>query len=46
MTKAGMKIMDKSVYKDKIIEIINSIDDENVLEYLLVFIKGKVKAEA
>ena len=38
--------MDDSVYKDKIIEIINSIDDENVLEYLLVFIKGKVKAEA
>lgn len=46
MMKAGIKIMDESVYKDKIIEIINSIDDENVLEYLLVFIKGKVKAEA
>ena len=31
--------------KDKIIEIISTIDDENVLEYLYVFIKGKVKAE-
>lgn len=31
--------------KDKIIEIISNIDDENVLEYLYVFIKGKVKAE-
>ena len=31
--------------KDKIIEIISHIDDENVLEYLYVFIKGKVKAE-
>ena len=31
--------------KDKIIEIISHIEDENILEYLYVFIKGKVKAE-
>lgn len=37
--------MDASVYKDKIIGIIDNIDDENVLEYLYLFIKGKVKAE-
>lgn len=37
--------MDESVYKDKIIGIVNSINDENVLEYLYLFIKGKVKAE-
>lgn len=37
--------MDESVYRDKIIGIIDNIDDENVLEYLYLFIKGKVKAE-
>lgn len=37
--------MDASVYKEKIIGIVNSIEDENVLEYLYLFIKGKVKAE-
>lgn len=37
--------MDESVYKEKIIGIIDSIKDENVLEYLYLFIKGKVKAE-
>lgn len=40
-----MRLMDASVYKDKIIGIIDNIDDENVLEYLYLFIKGKVKAE-
>jgi hypothetical protein len=40
-----MRLMDESVYKDKIIGIVNSINDENVLEYLYLFIKGKVKAE-
>ena len=37
--------MELSVAKDKIIEIIETITDENVLEYLYFFIKGKVKAE-
>ena len=37
--------MDESVYRDKIIGIVNNISDENVLEYLYLFIKGKVKAE-
>jgi hypothetical protein len=40
-----MRLMDASVYKEKIICIIDNIDDENVLEYLYLFIKGKVKAE-
>jgi hypothetical protein len=40
-----MRLMDESVYKEKIIGIIDSIKDENVLEYLYLFIKGKVKAE-
>ena len=40
-----MRLMEESVYKDKIIGIINNINDENVLEYLYLFIKGKVKAE-
>ena len=31
--------------KEKIIEIISNICDENILEYLYVFINGKVKAE-
>ena len=37
--------MNESVYKEKIIGIINNIEEENVLEYLYLFIKGKVKAE-
>ena len=37
--------MQDLAYKDKIIGIIYAITDENVLEYLYYFIKGKVKAE-
>ena len=37
--------MEESVYKDKIIGIINIINDENVLEFLYLFIKGKIEAE-
>ena len=40
-----MRLMDASVYKEKIIGIIDNIDDENVLEYLYLFIKGKIEAE-
>lgn len=40
--KVGIAVMET---KDKIIEIISHIEDENILEYLYVFIKGKVKAE-
>ena len=40
-----MRTMDESVYKEKIIGIINNINDENVLEYLYLFIKGKIEAE-
>ena len=40
-----MRLMNESVYKEKIIGIINNIEEENVLEYLYLFIKGKVKAE-
>jgi hypothetical protein len=40
-----MRLMDELMYKEKIIGIINNINDENVLEYLYFFIKGKVKAE-
>ena len=32
-------------YKERIIEIIKNIDDINILAYLYIFIKGKVKAE-
>ena len=37
--------MQELAYKDKIIGIIDAITDENILEYLYYFIKGKVKAE-
>lgn len=32
-------------YKEKIINLIKSIDDESILMYLYFFIKGKIKAE-
>ena len=32
-------------YKEKIIEIVNQIEDVSMLMYLYYFIKGKVKAE-
>lgn len=37
--------MGESEYKEKIIHIIENIEDENVLKYFYYFIKGKVKAE-
>lgn len=32
-------------YKEKIIRIINNINDDNVLRYIYLFLKGKFKAE-
>lgn len=30
--------------KEKLIKLINSIENENIIKYLLVFIQGKIKA--
>ena len=36
--------MDEVFYKDKLIEIVNKLEDVSMLTYLYYFIKGKVKA--
>lgn len=38
------KLKEKEWYKQKIVEMIKSINDENILEYLYFFIKEKIKA--
>lgn len=30
--------------KEKLIKLINSIENENIIKYLLVFMQGKIKA--
>lgn len=35
---------EKSGYREKIVEIISSIEDERIIEYLYYFIKEKTKA--
>lgn len=30
--------------KERLIKLINSIENENIIKYLLVFIQGKIKA--
>ena len=41
-----MKIlMEKTNYKEKLLKLIEKIEDESVLEYLYHFIKLKIKTE-
>ena len=37
--------MTKNDYREKIVEIIQNVEDVNMLEYLYYFIKWKVEAE-
>ena len=39
----GNNLVEKEYYKDKIIELINGIDDTKMLIYLFAFITGKTK---
>lgn len=34
---------EREVVKQKIIEIVNNVNDINVLKYLLIFMQGKIK---
>ena len=34
---------EREVVKEKIIEIVNEVDDINALKYLLIFMQGKLK---
>ena len=34
---------EREVVKQKIIEIVNDVNDINVLKYLLIFMQGKIK---
>lgn len=35
-------VREKEYYKEKIIEVVNNIERLDILEYLYIFIKGKV----
>ena len=43
-TSIGGIKMEKEI-KEKLHDLIDSIDNEEILEYLYIFIKGKIKAE-
>lgn len=36
---------EKEEYREKIIEMVNNIEDETILIYIYTFIKEKIKAE-
>lgn len=43
--KAKEILMEKTNYKEKLLKLIEKIEDESVLEYLYHFIKLKIKTE-
>ena len=45
-TNGGIEMVenDSLSEKEKLIKLISSIENENIIKYLLVFIQGKIKA--